>query len=239
MAQLVESHVSNPAGRLRSALDRLERLAVRPDAATVEELLVGLDETEAEFERLEAEGVDLRPERVRWGNLTERLRARPQLVARAAATRAGGLEALRRAHPPATGFWWRADAERARRVRRAWVEIVGILAAIALLLVGGYAAFTYFFPPDPAAVALVQATSQIETALAAEDWMAARGAAETAFAAWPQEPEMAVWAGILAEREGDGEQADAAYAAARDALNGDEVRFWLLQSEVRQRIGDV
>ena len=50
---------------------------------------------------------------------------------------------------------------------------------------------------------------------------------------------MAVWAGVLAERAGDGEQADAAYAAAREALNGDEVRFWLLQSEVRQRIGDV
>ncbi len=238
MAQSIEPHVTNPASRLRSALERLERLATQPTAETVEALLTGLDAAEVDFAALEAEGVDLRAERVRWGNMTARLRSRPQIIARAAASRPGGMDALRRAHPPAAGFWWHTDEERSRRIRRAWAEVFGILAGVALLLGGGYFIFIRLFPPDPAAVALVQTTAEISTALATDDWAAARAHAEEGFAAWPDEPEMAMWAAVLADHDGDEARADAAFAVALNALDGDALRFWLLQSEVRQSIGD-
>lgn len=237
MAQLIDSGVRNAGARLRDDLDMLERLAVKPDAKTVESLLTSLDAVEQEMASLEDDGLDLRSERVRWGNLTDRLQSRPNLIARAASGLPGGLSALRARHAPATGFWWHADEVRARRLRRAWTESLAIVAGVAIVLVVGYWLFTWLFPPDPRAVAVVRATADIQAGIGQGDWDAALEAAETALAAWPDDPELAIWVGVLATHTGDEARSAEALAAARSLLSDTPSRYWLLLSSAYQDAG--
>ena len=103
MAHAVDSRVNNPANQLRALLDEAEKLAVKPEAAAVETLLVTLDQIDSELSSLTQNGGDLRSEQVRWENLLRRLESDPNLIARPAA-QTGGLGKLRAAHPPASGF---------------------------------------------------------------------------------------------------------------------------------------
>jgi tetratricopeptide (TPR) repeat protein len=201
-------------------------------------LLTSLDRVEAEFDRLEEGGVDLRAERVRWGNLTDRLRSHPALIARAAAPLPGGLAALRAKHAPAAAFWWHADEERDRRVRRALIETLAIVGGIIAVLIVGYQIVIRLFPPDPRAVALIQTSSAIDARIAEGDWPGALAVAEASFAEWPDDPELASWVAVLAEQTGDPARAAEATLIAQELLADDPVRFWLLQSELRQRTGD-
>lgn len=238
MAQLVESTLRNPAALLREQLDTLERLAVKPDAATVVPLLTTLDAIEQQFLALEQDGMDLRPERVRWSNITDRLRTHPRLIARAAGSLPGGMAALRAQHAPAAGFWWHADEERARRLRRSLLSSAAVVGIAASVLVAAYLAFTWFFPPDPRAVAMVEATAAIDSRLAEEDWEGALAAAEQAFAAWPDSEEMAIWVGVLAEHTEDAARSAEALEAARRLTGADLTPYWVRLSEVRQQAGD-
>jgi tetratricopeptide (TPR) repeat protein len=240
MAHIVPNTIQNPAARLRASVDTLESTSVAPSAATVEALLLQLDETQAQFAALEAQGLDLRAERVRWENLTRRLGSRPQLIANAARGLPGGMAALRSRHgrTPEDAFWWSADLAFARRRRRLFTEIAAILVGIPLLLGLIYWGVTVFFPPDPAAVATLDVEAEVDKAVAAGDVTAALIAAEEAFAGFPDQANLAVWVAILANEAGEGERAaDAENAAA--AIYGDDVEsLWLVFADHHARIGN-
>lgn len=238
MAQWIESSVRNAAVAVRERLAALEKIAVTPSAATVEALLTGMDDVGAELARLDADGMDVRAEMVRFDNLQRRLASRPQAIARAAARVPGGMDALRAAHPPADAPWWQADHVQSARVRRTLLEIGGILAAVAALLALVYVVMTYVFPPDLRAVALINASSAIDARIAESDWAGALQVAEDAYAQWPDEPELATWVGVLAEKSGDPARSAQAFADVKRLTAAEPIRYWLLRSDTYARALD-
>jgi tetratricopeptide (TPR) repeat protein len=239
MAHTVESRAATPANQLRSLLDEIERRIVQLEPAAVESLLLQLDEAERTFETLEAEGVDLRAERTRWENVTRRLAAAPALIARPAARLPGGLAALRAAHPDASGPWWRADEVRARNVRKGLLQLAALVGGIVGVVLLGWWLLTTFFPPDPHAVALLNATTAIERAVDAQDWPTALQAVEQADPTVRDDPEVLLWEAVIAERTGDDARAAAARDAASAALPEDQVRILSTLAMNRVRAGDV
>jgi len=240
MAHTVESNLRHPAAHLRASLDALESGLVKPRAQEVETLLLLLDTTQAQFGLLEAEGVDLRAESVRWQNLTRRVTSRPSLIARPARALPGGLAALRNRHGKSAGdaVWWGADLAASQRTRRVVTEIVAILLGIPLALAAIYLTVTWLFPPDPAAVATLQAEAAIDQATAGGDPSTALAAAEAAFAAYPDQGALAAWIAVLATVAGDDERAAAADATARTLYADDPNELALTYSDHYARIGD-
>lgn len=238
MAQSVESSVRNAAVVLREQLSVLEKSAGKPTPATVEALLTGMDAAGAELERLAADGMDVRAETVRFDNLKRRLTSHPYSIARAAAGAPGGMAALRAAHPPADAPWWQADHVHAANVRRAIYQIGGALAAIAAVLAIIYVVLTYVFPPDPRAVALIEASNTIDQAVAQEDWAGALQIAEAAYTQWPDEAELATWVGVLSEKTGDLARASQAFVDVKRLTAAEPVRYWLLRSDIYARIAN-
>ena len=90
MAYAVESRTSSPITDLRQWLDKAERLVVQVDGTTIADFLTLLDRIDAQFEKLETDGPDLRTERTRWESLLHRIDNKPEPIVRAAAV-AGGL----------------------------------------------------------------------------------------------------------------------------------------------------
>lgn len=238
MAHSVDSRANNPANQLRELLDEVEKLSVKPSADTVETLLVKLDQLEALFAGMEREGVDLLSEQVRWQNVLNRLESRPALIATAAA-KAGGLAKLRVAHAPATAVWWHADEIQAQRTRRSLIRTVSTLVLVIAGLGLAYWLFTTLFPPDPVAVAVMEAASVIDRQVGEQDWPAALAIAEEALAKYPNEPELLIWAAVLAEQLGDPQLVQKYTTQAQVQMGGETVRFWLQVGMTRMRVNDM
>jgi hypothetical protein len=239
MAHTVESRAGTPANQLRASLDEIERRIVQLEPAAVEPLLLQLDEAERTFTALEAEGMDLRAERTRWENITRRLATSPGLIARPAARLPGGLSALRAAHPNAAGPWWHADEVRARNVRKGLIQLAAIVGGTVGVVLLGWWLLTTLFPPDPYAVALLNATTAIERAVDAQDWPAALHAVEQADPLVRDDPEVLLWEAVIAERMGNDARSAAALDAAAAALEGERVRLLSTLAVDRVRAGDV
>lgn len=238
MAHAVDSRANNPANQLRELLDEAEKLVVKPDAATVETLLATLDQIELELGALAENGGDLRPEQVRWENLLRRLESNPNLIARPAA-QAGGMERMRAAHPPAAGFWWRADALQSARVRRSIrrTAITVALVAAALLIIPWLV--NRIFPPDPVAVAVLQATSSAERMVETQDWPNAAAVIDQALVDLPQSPELLIWGVVLAEQMQDALKAADLTTRVQSLFTDDPTRFYIMLGMTRLRVGDV
>lgn len=234
MAHSVDSTPQNAAAALRTGLDLLERRAVKPDATYVEDFLLQLDDLDRRFDALEAEGMDLRPERVRWENVLRRLDSQPTLIARPAA-RAGGLKALRAAHPPAESFWWHADEAVARRRRQILTQIGAILLVAFALAAAVYVVMTWVFPPDPQAVAVLEATTAVERAIQNQEWDRAVEIARAQAAQMPDNAELAMWAAVLSERAGLAVPAEV-QATTEALLKSDPLGYWLQRGEVGLRL---
>ncbi len=238
MAYTVESRSNNPANQLREALDRAERLVVQISAHNAEEFLLLLDQIEQAFEQVAQDGIDLRPEEVRWQSLLNRLDSKPERIVKAAAA-AGGLAELRRRNPPAESFWWRLDnivaERRSRTLKRALIGTVTVVVAAALLLWG----INKLFPPNPQAVAMVEATNQIDRLIAEQRWDEALAAVQAARRELPNEPELALWEVVLHERLGNAEQAAAALAEAKRLFASDPVQVWIYLGNDRLMAGDL
>lgn len=237
MARTVETSYQTPADALRKLLDRLEKLTVKPNPHSVEELLVTLDKAEVELDLLEGSEIDVRSERVRWENLLRRLSSKPELIASAASGVTGGLGALRAAHPPAESFWWYADAQRAERQRKSLTRFLVAVVAVIFLLVGGYWLINTLFPPDPAAVAYLETSSKIEQAIDAEDLPAALAIVQQAITT-NDDIELLIWAAVLAERTGDETLAQEYRDQALARLPDNPVGFWISVGNKRLRAYD-
>ncbi|MCC6169883.1 MAG: tetratricopeptide repeat protein [Caldilineaceae bacterium] len=236
MAYTVESQTNTPANQLRDALDKAERLVVQVSGQNVEELLLLLDQIEQRFDQLSNDGIDLRPEEVRWQSLLNRLDSKPERIVSAAA---GGLAELRRRHPPADSFWWQLDGivvdRRKRAIKRGVITLGGLVIAVALMLWG----INFFFPPDPQAVAMVEATNQIDRLTAEQRWDEALTVVQQARQQLPDEPELAVWEAVLYERLGNAEGAAAALEEAKALFGENPVQLWITLGNDRMMVGDL
>jgi tetratricopeptide (TPR) repeat protein len=238
MAHTIESRTNSPANDLREALDVAERLIVTVDETSVERLLVLLDDIERMLEELSQSGIDLRSEEVRWTSLQNRLYSKPLPITRAAA-KAGGMAKLRAKHPTAKGDWWRLDTIVMERRRKSAIRTVLTIVIATVVIAGLYWAVNKLFPPNPDAVAMVEATANIDTYVRTQDWEGALGVVDQSLQQLPNEPELWIWKTVLLERLGDNEGADQALAKAKELMAETPSLFWVTLGNTRLQVGDL
>lgn len=242
MARAIPTSIVLPADELRHLLTAAENRSVNvrglgPEAAR--ELLEWFDRIAALFPALEAEGVNLEPERVRWEAVQAALRRHAaELLAELKPL--GGLAAVRGrlpASPPAEAWWWWLDRARRRRLRRQLLGVLAVFLAVAVLVGGGYWLFNRLFPVDPTAAAIYRHKLEGQTAIAAGDMATALRAFEAAAVIAPDDLETLAWLTALYDvlgREHDAssgrerlQQAVAADPAQAAAINDDLAAAYL------------
>jgi tetratricopeptide (TPR) repeat protein len=237
MAYAVDSRVLNPANQLRDSLEKAERLVITLSPGNVEQFLLLLDQIEHELELLEAGGMDSRPERSRWESILSRISRNPSALV-SAAEQVGGLDRLRAAHPPAESFWWRLDQEVTRR-RRSLIS--RSLATLFILVAGVWFllwAVDTFFPPNPEAVMMVDATGRIDRMLMEGNLEGALAVVEEALQQMPNEPELRIWQAVLLEQLNEPEEAAAILEETAAGMPDQAGAFWTLVGNKRLQLGD-
>jgi tetratricopeptide (TPR) repeat protein len=149
------------------------------------------------------------------------------------------LATLRAKHPPAENFWWHLDVEVATRRRKAITRFVVTTLLVVVGVVGGLWSIDKIFPPDPRAVALLNANAGLDPYIAEQRWDDALQVIEEAKGSLPDEPELYIWEGVLAEQAGYQERAQTALARARDLLPGQTEQFWVLVGNRRMQVGNL
>ena len=199
--------------------------------------MVSLDNIEQMFDRLEAEGGDLRPEQARWESILRRISTRPNSIASPAAA-AGGMARLRKRNPPAESFWWEVEKLVAARRRRDMLRMGAWLGAILIAIGLVYLVVTVIFPPDPAAVLLVQTQSEIDQLVLEERWEEALAAVKTAQESLPDSPELLAWEAVLSERLGNQAHAETLLSRLTTLLPDQPTGLWILVGNDRLQAGD-
>ncbi len=238
MAHDIESHTNTAPNQLREALDQAERLIVTVDRTSVEALLVLLDSIQQMLTAFSDEEIDMRSEEGRWQGLLSRLMSRPDNIAAAAAA-AGGFAALRAKHPPAEGMWWRLDSYIGQRRRKGALRFVTTLLAIVGVVAILYFVVNTLFPPDPAAVMMVDATSNISQLIQQDRWEDALVLTDETLVQLPHEAELLIWRTVLLEHLGRSEEAAAALQTAQADFTGSDALFWVILGNTRYQAGDV
>lgn len=236
MAHIVETQTEAPGAALRQGLDRAERQLPSLQAGELAEYLRSLDRLQVLFETLAAESADLRPEMTRWLDLQARLGARAgQLVKLAAAE--GGFAALRAANPPASEAWWRLDELVAAERKRSWTRVLTVLAAAAVLLAVAAFVYTRWLAPSPAVVMVMSTLNDVEQFAMEGNWDAAAAVVESALEEQPDDPDLLIWAAVIAEQRGAAEQA-ASYRAQAESALGNPLQLQLTLGMRRLQAGD-
>ena len=237
MAHTVETLLTTPTAEVRDLLNRAERQLPVLDSSNLVEYLRSLDRVEYLMESLTSDSVDLRPEMTRWLDLADAPRARATQLVKIARP-LGGFAALRADNPPAVGSWWRLDELVAADRKRNWTRwLVTALVVAAVLAV---AAFVYqqWLAPSPEVVLAVSAVNDVEQLSFEQKWDEASALAEDALQKVPDNPDLLVWAGVLAERRGDTAEA-AGYLARAQQVLADPLRYELALSMRRLQASDV
>lgn len=238
MAHTVDSRPATPISELRSELDRVERMLPQLDTATGADYLERLDRVQALFDQVDGDEVDLRTEWTRWSDLQAQIERRAGALVRAAGG-TGAYQALRARHAPAAGPWWHLDellaTQRRRRLRRTLIT-VGVIAAVLAVAVFVYRTW---LAPSPEVILQVSAVHDIESAAMAEDWQSAFSVAQSTLEKLPDNPELLLWAGVLAERLGDANQAADYLTHAKAALSADPLDYQLSLAQTRFRANDL
>lgn len=239
MAHSVRDHRDSPANQLRARLDEAEIAVLRLRPDQVEGFLTGLDWLEAQFQSLEAGGLDLLGERTRQESLLSQMNGLPQLVTKPAA-QVGGLAALRQKNPPASGEWWHLDAVEAEQRRRLMRRLFTSLGTIVGVILAIYITLTYIFPPDPNAVLSSGASGQLPDLIARGEWETAdRLIAETLAQMTVDDLELLIWQSVVAAHFDRQQEADDAFAQAQALAPADrQAVFWSTVGNVRLAAGD-
>src|SRR5215212_5355040 len=200
MTSTIEAQTKSSLHALRAGLEQAERQILQLAGPNSEAFLVLLDQIEQMFTDFGENQAAVRSEQGRWDGLLNRISSKPELLVDAAA-RAGGLAKLRSKHPPAAGRWWHVDAELASR-RTQTLKRVGLIGGTIIILVAlALWGMNNFAPSEAEAGATM--TTNIEQLVADQQWAAALAAVENARKTLPNDPELLVWDGVLAEQVGD------------------------------------
>jgi tetratricopeptide (TPR) repeat protein len=237
MAHTVETRVETPTAELRDLLNRAERQLPVLDSSSLIEYLRGLDRIEDLMESLTSQSVDLRPEMTRWLDLQARLGARAAQLVKIASP-LGGFAALRAANPPATNAWWRLDELVAADRKRSWTRwLVTALVVVGVFALGAFV-YQQWLAPSPEVVLTVSAVIDVEQLAFEKKWDEAFALTEKTLQQVPDNPDLLVWAGVLAERRGDAAQA-AMYLDRAQQVLADPLRYQLALSMRRLQASDV
>lgn len=222
---LTEEQIT-PADALRQLLARGEDGLIQlTDAASAAAFFDVLDQIAALLPQMEAAGADLRAESARWQGLQERLLTRGDRVL-AAWQGAGALVAARQARNPAPELWWwwidqwLAERRRARRRRTGGI----LLAVVAVVALAAFA-ISRLFPGDPAMRAAYRLRLQAESALSTGGLAHSAEALQQAIQTTPDDPDLLILYGVVAQELGDAAAAEQAWQQARELLGGAEASF--------------
>lgn len=221
----IETTAQTPLGRLRAALDDAERVAVSAgmSADDAVSFLRACDAIECLLSEIGA-AADIRPEVNRANFVRERLRVNAESIARV-------VQSAGRMHDVAGMRSWEAVQSlvatvRARRIRRLAIAGLGaaaLIAALALLL--------RIFPAEPA-----PDIGAISRLLANEGAAAALDRARAEYERFPDNPEAALWRGVLELRAGDPAAAEELFAQARQRA-ASEVGFLFERGNLLIQVG--
>jgi tetratricopeptide (TPR) repeat protein len=234
----VPSTARTPADRVREALGQAELLGSRLRGAgpQVLELLHLLDQGADALAELEAAGMDVRAERVRFETVQRQLRRRQGLFLAEASV--AFQEERAAVQPDRARWWWFLDEalsqQRVRRLRR-W--LLGILVA-ALLLSGAWWAYDRFIAPPPHVRQAYQLSVSGETLAGEGDLRAALAEFEAAAALTPEDPEPWIWQGVIRFELDELDDAQVAFETARSLYETD-FDFLLARGRAYLRVGDV
>lgn len=200
----LETTAQTSLGRLRAALDDAERVAVSASMSADDAVsfLRACDEIERLIDEIGA-AADIRPEVNRADFVRERLRLNAGAITRVVqrSHRADEVQ-----HSPS---WKRAlsiaSDVRTRRIRRLMIAGFGVAALMAAL-----ASLPLIFPAEPA-----PDIGAISRLLANEGAAAALERARAEYERFPDDPEAALWRGVLELRTGDPAAAERLFAQAR------------------------
>jgi predicted Zn-dependent protease len=155
-----------------------------------------------------------------------------------AAQVAGGLGTLRAKHPPATSFWWYLDQELNRRRRHALRRFIVSAVSIVAIVAGALWAVNTFFPPDPAAVLMVETTNTLDQYIATQRWEEALQVVENTRTTLPDQPDLVIWQVVFNEQLGRTAAAAAALEEAH-AMMGDPTLVWVRLGTDRLQVGNL
>ncbi|MGQ9549833.1 MAG: tetratricopeptide repeat protein [Roseiflexus sp.] len=200
----IGSAAQTPLGRLRTALDDAERVAVSACTAADDAVafLRACDTIDMLIDAVGA-GADIRPEMNRADFLRERLRTNAGSIVQTV-RRTGRDHDLRESPSWKQALTIAADA-RARRLRRMALVGAGAAVVIALLVF-----LPMIFPAEPA-----PDTASIGRLLIDREVAAALDLARAEYERFPDNPEAALWRGVLELRAGDPLVAEELFAQAR------------------------
>lgn len=235
MAHDIRRDIGTPAEDLRRLLGQAERLLpdLRSHPEATPELLVTLDQIAALFGELEAQGMDLRPERGRWEGLQRAVHNRIGFVVRSVPD-----WDTARQHAQATPDrpWWYLDqtlaAARRRNRQRLILTAVAAVALLALAIV----VWRVLFPVDPAVAAAQRAMEIAQRHIRLQEWEAAYTSYEEAAQATPNDAVPFIWLGVVKEQLGDS-QAAADHFMQAAGLSADAVRYHVEKSFAYNQIG--
>ncbi|RUA17929.1 MAG: hypothetical protein DSY55_01205 [Clostridia bacterium] len=155
MAHSILRQTRTQADVLRDLLEDSYALAVNMKGAgpqKASQLLDNLDQIARLLPDLEAAGVDLRSEKVRWQEVQGAVRRHADSLRNELAP-LGGLKTLREtlALPPSlqNRWWWWLDVTAFRNMRKRFLVGALVIASVIILLVGGIWTFNKLFPVDP------------------------------------------------------------------------------------------
>ena len=227
-----------PVDPVRDRLDQAENWVSSPQRSTpqVLELVRLLDEIADALVALEAAGVDVRAERVRFENVQVQLQKQQAwFVARAGSELKNERLAV---HPDPTRWWWFLDEavahQRSRRLRR-W--LIGAAAAV-LLLAAAWLAYDRFIAPPREVRQAYSLTLSAERLAGQGDLRAALADVEEAATLAPDYAPAWVWKGVITAELNEPEAAEAAFRTAR-SLYQTEFDFLQERAFTYLRVGDL
>lgn len=239
MAKLfIPPAIHTPADLIRASLDRAEQRVtnLRGAGSQALELLHLLDRTAQELAELEAAGVDVRSERVRFETVQRQLcRQQRRFVAEVGVA----LQEERvSVQPDQTRWWWFLDEAVARQRRRQLRRrLVGGLVTAVLLLVA-YLAYDRFLAPPPHVRQAFRHSASGESLVEQGDLMAALAEFEAAAALTPDDPDPWLWQGVIHFELNELDDAQVAFDTAR-ALYETDSNFLLARGVAYLHVGDL
>ena len=201
-------------------------------------LLRVLDRIADMFDELDPTSIDIRAEKTRMTTIGHQLRRKARDLL-ADLRSSGGLAALREARPsppPRARWWWYLD-EIQRQLLVQKLRRTGIIVAVAAaVLVVANILYQNFLAPSPLEQEKQTLVLEAESSLSQGDLEASLRQYEAALALDATDPELHIWAGVLAERLERPAEAEPHYAEA-ERLIGDLARFLYIRGNAHLRTG--
>lgn len=234
----IPSTVRTSADRVREALDKAERLVanLRGVGPQVLELLHLLDQVAEMLVELEATGMDVRAEHVRFETVQRQLyRRQGRFLAEAGAVFQEERAAVQ---PDRARWWWFLDEtlaqQRRYQLRRSltWGLVVVFLFVVAWLV------YDRFIAPPPHVTQAFQHSARGQALVGQWDLQAALAEFEAAAALTPDDPRLWLWQGVILVQLGKLDDAQVAFDTARFLYETD-FDFLLGRGTLYLHVGDL